>query len=155
MSLLILHLPAVLATQLMRDCGRILHKDYNAVAMAPRKCLWSFDLNGIGEMYRSYESHSFWPFLSAPTQGICVTFVRAQHSSYQWSDADLDRLAAYGHCVHILSDAGLAALTHLPLLSNLCGCCIRKGNHVTYSVVAFIFAPDKTWLPLLPFLPYC
>ena len=101
-------------------------------------------------------SHTpFGPFLSAPTQGICVTFVRAQHSSYQWSDADLDRLAAYGHCVHILSDAGLAALTHLPLLSNLCGCCIRKGNHVTYSVVAFIFAPDKTWLPLLPFLPYC
>ena len=72
-----------------------------------RKFQWSFDLEGIGEMYRSYESRSFWPFLSAPTQGIYVTFVRAQHSSYFWSKADLDRLAAYGHGMHTLGDAGL------------------------------------------------
>ena len=71
-----------------------------------RKSLWSFDLQGIGEMYRSYESHSFWPFLSAPTQGIHVNFVRAQQSSYHWTKADLDRLTAYGHGVHTLSDAG-------------------------------------------------
>ena len=75
-----------------------------------RECLWIFDLHGIQEMYRSYETHSFWPFLSAPTQGICVNFVRAEHSSYHWSEADLDRLAAYGHCVHTLNDAGLHSL---------------------------------------------
>ena len=83
---------------------------FNAVATALRECLWSFDLNGIGELYRSFELHSFWPFLSAPTQGIRVNFVRAQHSSYHWSEADLDRLRAYGHCMHTLSDAGLPAV---------------------------------------------
>ena len=57
-------------------------------------------------MYRSYETHSFWPFLSAPTPGIHVDFIRAQHSSYHWSKADLDRLAAYGHGVYTLADAG-------------------------------------------------
>ena len=71
--------------------------------------MWSFDLKGIGEMYRSYEARSFWPFLSAPTQGIHIHFVRAQHSSYNWTRADLDRLAAYGHGVHTLVRSRLAA----------------------------------------------
>ena len=57
-------------------------------------------------MYASYEDASFWPFLSAPTQGIRVDFVRAQHSSYAWSLADLDRLRVYGHRVHLLPNAG-------------------------------------------------
>ena len=97
----------------------------------PRECLWIFDLNGIEEMYRSYETHSFWPFLSAPTQGICVNFVRAEHSSYHWSEADLDRLAAYGHCVHTLSDAGLlsTAASHAQPCALLSRDGCRMGSH--------------------------
>ena len=81
---------------------------------ARRKLRWTFDLRGIGELYASYEEASFWPFLSAPTQGIRVAFVRAQHSSYAWSGADLDRLRAYGHAVHFLPNAGARA--QAPLL---------------------------------------
>ena len=80
--------------------------------------MWSFDLKGIGEMYRSYEAHSFWPFLSAPTQGIHINFVRAQHSSYNWTRADLDRLAAYGHGVHTLVEAGWQLYTSCLTLQN-------------------------------------
>ena len=75
-------------------------------ALLPRQMQWSFDLAGVTEMYASYEDASFWPFLSAPTQGICVDFVRAQQSSYIWSLADMDRLRAYGHRVHLLPNAG-------------------------------------------------
>ena len=74
-----------------------------------RSLRWTFDLKGIGDMYASYEEASFWPFLSAPSQGIRVDFVRAQNSSYVWSVADLERLRAYGHSVHFLPNAGALA----------------------------------------------
>jgi pimeloyl-ACP methyl ester carboxylesterase len=71
-----------------------------------RQLQWSFNVEGVSEMYASFEEASFWPFLSAPTQGIRVDFVRAQHSSYLWCSADLERLRAYGHRVHLLPHAG-------------------------------------------------
>lgn len=111
---------------------------FHCCACHPRECLWIFDLNGIGELYRSYEAHSFWPFLSAPTQGICVNFVRAEHSSYHWSEADLDRLAAYGHCVHTLSDAGLHSLGVRMLCCYrviLCCCIVESPDHHTFCLL--------------------
>lgn len=111
----------------------MLDKNFTAVS-APRECLWIFDLKGIEELYRSYESQSFWPFLSAPTQGIRVTFVRAQHTSYNWNDADLDRLAAYGHCMHTLSDAGLIALVYF---NNACAAFVGLKSGCRYSPLAF------------------
>ena len=76
--------------------------------MAPfcRKLSWTIDMKGISEMYASYEALSYWPFLSAPTQGIRVDFVRAENSSYVWPTDDIERLKAYGHRVHHLSQAG-------------------------------------------------
>ena len=66
-------------------------------------------MKGIAEMYASYEALSYWPFLSAPTQGIRVDFVRAENSSYLWPAGDVERLKAYGHRVHHLPQAGGAA----------------------------------------------
>lgn len=66
-------------------------------------------MKGIAEMYASYEALSYWPFLSAPTQGIRVDFVRAENSSYLWPADDVERLKAYGHRVHHLPQAGGAA----------------------------------------------
>jgi hypothetical protein len=66
-------------------------------------------MKGIAEMYASYEALSYWPFLSAPTQGIRVDFVRAENSSYWWPADDVERLKAYGHRVHHLPQAGGAA----------------------------------------------
>lgn len=66
-------------------------------------------MKGISEMYASYEALSYWPFLSAPTQGIRVDFVRAENSSYVWPMDDIERLKAYGHRVHHLPLAGKGA----------------------------------------------
>ncbi len=74
-----------------------------------RKLSWTIDMKGIAEMYESYESLSYWPFLSAPTQGIKVDFVRAENSSYVWPMDDVERLKAYGHRVHHLPQAGKGA----------------------------------------------
>lgn len=50
-----------------------------------RQLYWSFDLDGIAEMYRSYEAHSLWGFLQKPADGIHVSFVRAEHSTFRWA----------------------------------------------------------------------
>jgi hypothetical protein len=80
-----------------------------------RNLSWTFDLEGIAELYASYEEASFWPFLSAPTQGIEVDFVRAENSNYTWPIGDLDRLTAYGHRVHLLQHAGPYIVPELPI----------------------------------------
>ena len=37
-----------------------------------RKLTWSFDLPGINDLYRSYETSDLWSFLRRPAQGITV-----------------------------------------------------------------------------------
>lgn len=68
--------------------------------------VWSFDLNGIADMYTSYERKSHWQLLEAPPQGLSVHFVRAEHSSFRWAGGDAERIKALGHAVHLLRDAG-------------------------------------------------
>ena len=50
-----------------------------------RQLTWSFDLDGIAEMYRSYESASLWGFLQKHADGIHISFVRAEHSTFRWA----------------------------------------------------------------------
>lgn len=71
-----------------------------------RLLTWTFDLQGIYDMYRSYEESCLWDFLLQPAQGICVNFVRAEHSSFKWAGKDEERIRAAGHGVHLLADAG-------------------------------------------------
>lgn len=70
------------------------------------KLVWSFDLDGIAAMYESYEQKAHWDLLESPPQGLSVDFVRAEHSNFRWAGGDADRIAALGHAVHFLSDAG-------------------------------------------------
>jgi hypothetical protein len=37
-----------------------------------RELVWSFDLDGIAEMYQSYEITSLWPFLREPQVSSCT-----------------------------------------------------------------------------------
>jgi urease beta subunit len=67
---------------------------------------WTFDLDGIAEMYDSYEAASMWELLQQPPQGLSVDFVRAEQSSFRWEGGVVDNIQALGHRVHLLRDAG-------------------------------------------------
>lgn len=71
-----------------------------------RQLRWTFDLDGIAEMYDSYEASSMWELLQQPPQGLSVDFVRAERSSFRWEGGVMDNLEALGHRVHLLRDAG-------------------------------------------------
>ncbi|GBG00455.1 hypothetical protein Rsub_13201 [Raphidocelis subcapitata] len=64
---------------------------------------WSFDLDGIADLYRSYESTCLWDLLEAPPQGLRVDFVRATRSTFRWDVGGAEgRIAGLGHRVHAL-----------------------------------------------------
>ncbi|EFN51872.1 hypothetical protein CHLNCDRAFT_27628 [Chlorella variabilis] len=67
---------------------------------------WAFDLPGIAQMFRSYESADLWPLLAAPADGVALSFVKAQRSTFRWGGGDEARIRALGHAVHELPDAG-------------------------------------------------
>jgi hypothetical protein len=75
-------------------------------APGSRQLRWTFDLDGIAEMYDSYEDSSMWELLQQPPQGLSVDFVRAERSSFRWEGPVVDNLQALGHRVHLLRDAG-------------------------------------------------
>lgn len=68
--------------------------------------VWKVDLEAIHRMYLSYESTDLWPFLESPSDGITVSFVRAERSNFRWSGKDQDLIKALGHDVHLLRDSG-------------------------------------------------
>ena len=67
---------------------------------------WAFDLGGVEEMYRSYESTCLWDFVGAPPEGLDLNFVRAEHSTFRWSGDDRERLEGSRAEVHLLEDSG-------------------------------------------------
>jgi pimeloyl-ACP methyl ester carboxylesterase len=66
---------------------------------------WTFDLNGIVDMYRSYEATDLWPMLRNPPVGAEVDFVRAERSAFAWDEADVKRMTETGARVHFLPNA--------------------------------------------------
>ncbi|WIA10480.1 hypothetical protein OEZ86_000612 [Tetradesmus obliquus] len=67
---------------------------------------WTFDLEGIAEMYDSYEDTCLWGLLQQPPQGLAVDFVRAERSNFRWEGGIADSIQQLGHRVHLLKDAG-------------------------------------------------
>eukprot|EP00955_Chlamydomonas_euryale_P096483 365014-Chlamydomonas_euryale.AAC.7 len=67
---------------------------------------WMFDLEGIKEMYESYEVTCLYDLLEAPPQGLRLDFVKAEHSNFRWGGSDEARIVAAGHRVHLLRGAG-------------------------------------------------
>lgn len=74
-------------------------------APGSKQLRWIFDLDGIAEMYDSYEDTSMWELLQQPPQGLSVDFVRAERSSFRWEGV-ADTIQSLGHRVHLLKDAG-------------------------------------------------
>lgn len=67
---------------------------------------WGFDLDGVADMYSSYESTSMWPVLQSPPQGLKIDFVRAEGSQFRWGGGDETGIRDHGHRVHLLRDSG-------------------------------------------------
>lgn len=68
--------------------------------------VWKVDLGGIEAMYRSYEETNMWPLLMSHADGIKVSFVRAEQSTFRWSGMDQNMIEQYGHHVHLLRNSG-------------------------------------------------
>lgn len=66
---------------------------------------WTFDLEGIAQLYASYEKTSLWPLLEKQPAGLTTDFVRASRSAFVWTDSDLARIAATGARVHLLEES--------------------------------------------------
>jgi len=71
-----------------------------------RGLVWSFNLDGISQMYRSYEETDLWPLVAAPAEGIQLSFVKAERSSFRWGGGDEARIRSAGHQVHLLHNSG-------------------------------------------------
>ncbi|XP_039069803.1 protein ABHD11-like isoform X2 [Hibiscus syriacus] len=76
---------------------------------------WVFDLEGISEMYQSYEETNLWKVVEALPRGVHVNFLKAERSLHRWALEDLQRIHAAeetaadeggGVEMHVLEDAG-------------------------------------------------
>ncbi|CAH8303158.1 unnamed protein product [Eruca vesicaria subsp. sativa] len=76
---------------------------------------WAFDLDGIAELYQSYEDTNLWDFVENLPRGVHVNFLKAERSLHRWALKDLQRIHAAeelasegggGVEMHVLEDAG-------------------------------------------------
>lgn len=76
---------------------------------------WIFDLNGIAEMYQSYEETNLWKLVEDVPRGVHINFLKAERSLHRWALEDLRRIhiaeeqaveEGGGVEMHVLEDAG-------------------------------------------------
>ncbi|ESQ38563.1 hypothetical protein EUTSA_v10028731mg [Eutrema salsugineum] len=76
---------------------------------------WTFDLDGISQLYQSYEDTNLWNFVENLPRGVHVNFLKAERSLHRWALEDLQRIHAAeelaseeggGVEMHVLEDAG-------------------------------------------------
>lgn len=76
---------------------------------------WVFDLNGIAEMYQSYEDTNMWKIVEDVPRGVHINFLKAERSLHRWAKEDLQRIHVAeeqaveeggGVEMHVLEDAG-------------------------------------------------
>ncbi len=71
-----------------------------------RKLVWALDLNGIADMYESYEAANLWSFITGTPEGLRVSFVKAEHSTFRWAGPEQAVISSHGHAVHTLHKSG-------------------------------------------------
>ncbi|KAL3638649.1 hypothetical protein CASFOL_016556 [Castilleja foliolosa] len=76
---------------------------------------WVFDLNGISDMYQSYEETNMWKLVEDVPRGVHINFLKAERSLHRWALEDLQRIHVAeeqaaeeggGVEMHVLEDAG-------------------------------------------------
>lgn len=71
-----------------------------------RKLVWGLDLAGIADMYESYEQANLWSFITNTPEGLRVSFVKAEHSTFRWAGPEQAVISSHGHAVHTLHKSG-------------------------------------------------
>lgn len=77
----------------------------NLKADGAGKFNWTFDLDGIAEMYSSYEACDLWPMVETQPVGLSLDFVQAERSAFVWRPEDIERIRATGANVHMLRNS--------------------------------------------------
>lgn len=76
---------------------------------------WVFDLEGIADMYKSYEDTNLWSLVDDVPEGVHINFLRAERSLHRWCHEDVQRIhtaeqiascEGAGVQMHVLEDAG-------------------------------------------------
>ncbi|XP_057793721.1 uncharacterized protein LOC131010287 isoform X2 [Salvia miltiorrhiza] len=76
---------------------------------------WAFNLNGISEMYQSYEETNLWKLVEDVPRGVHINFLKAERSLHRWALEDVHRIHVAeeqaaeeggGVEMHLLEDAG-------------------------------------------------
>ncbi|KAL9244189.1 hypothetical protein vseg_017992 [Gypsophila vaccaria] len=76
---------------------------------------WVFDLEGISELYHSFEETNLWEIVEDVPRGVHVNFLKAERSLHRWALEDIQRIYAAeeiaadegaGVQMHVLEDAG-------------------------------------------------
>ena len=57
-------------------------------------------------MYESYESANLWSFITNTPEGLRVSFVKAEHSTFRWAGPEQAVISSHGHAVHTLHKSG-------------------------------------------------
>ncbi|KAF8025475.1 hypothetical protein BT93_F2346 [Corymbia citriodora subsp. variegata] len=82
---------------------------------SPTSFSWVFDLEGIAEMYQSYEEKNLWKVVEDVPGGVHVNFLKAERSLHRWALEDIQRIRAAEELaadeggaveMHVLEDAG-------------------------------------------------
>ncbi|KAG8378529.1 hypothetical protein BUALT_Bualt08G0146500 [Buddleja alternifolia] len=83
--------------------------------MSPSSFSWVFHLEGIAEMYLSYEETNMWKIVEDVPRGVHINFLKAERSLHRWALEDLRRIHVAeeqaveeggGVEMHVLEDAG-------------------------------------------------
>jgi hypothetical protein len=87
-------------------CRRPVSRAARPVAEGAPHLDWTFDLEGIEQMYKSYEEEDLTPLLEARPAGMNLNFVRAERSTFRWEGGGQAGIEKHGHRVHLLENAG-------------------------------------------------
>uniref|UniRef100_A0A061SE42 AB hydrolase-1 domain-containing protein n=1 Tax=Tetraselmis sp. GSL018 TaxID=582737 RepID=A0A061SE42_9CHLO len=95
---------------------------------------WTFDIEGIAQMYESYEQTNLWPIIMERPAGLDIDFVRAEKSTFRWAGPEQEVLESYNCGVYTLLDAG-----HWVHHDNLNGLVdILRDSIVTHDIMASV-----------------
>ncbi|CAI5474775.1 unnamed protein product [Closterium sp. Yama58-4] len=110
------HLPSLDLLQDLPPSQQQLHEEAARVASRGQAAYgWAFDLDGIAQMYSSYETTNLWHLVEDVPEGVHINFLRAERSLHRWARDDIRRILgaeqeAMGHGaavrMHVLEDAG-------------------------------------------------
>lgn len=110
--------------------------------------MWGLDLNGISDMYESYETANLWSFITNTPEGLRVNFVKAEHSTFRWAGPEQAVITSYGHAVHTLHKSGHWVHADNPdgMTPNVPSfACITSGDFHVYCVVEMLLQVVNEW----------